>query len=548
MIVEPVKAKKYVQVVANLIHCVKSKQSLDGYDTIDSIRNDMVKGFNLKMIENQHKITKELVNELGAIPNQVDFLIEDTLPYDAYTFIDELEDGNIDPTMEILFLCMIHALDMMLIYYSPESKSLRQYEILLSNNSFHSDNDEVNNENKTNHTFYVFLYPDGTQCLFKASESNINNMVPSAKAHSFQVAAQNEDIAHLNPLHMTFDGPFTNARMNQLNLTHAPTYQNLNNSMMPPSNLQFQKHPAMPDMARMRVGSNMDSFNKSANFISNSYGIDPMSDLKYKFNHSMNVGHVMDFRNNLTQMQPPPNTYGDNIRIGGFQSISFDTGEKMNQTQQNFYPLNRLEAAPPPKMQPGGSPPMIQRREEAKTPDKDELSKSPDGDKDSKASLSTGSKMFKPATVKNTSTSFYKKEPKAYLSYLNAAAPGMGYSKSSSSFTQDMAGASHSNTTFQGMLPSMLPISAPPMGPPPMPPALSTQSTLTKAPVSAPPPMATSGSYVTGRLKYFKENDNYGFIVSDVDGENIFFHYSEMKSQSLTKSFLAQAKNQYIIR
>jgi cold shock CspA family protein len=32
----------------------------------------------------------------------------------------------------------------------------------------------------------------------------------------------------------------------------------------------------------------------------------------------------------------------------------------------------------------------------------------------------------------------------------------------------------------------------------------------------------------TGRLKFFDENKNYGFIVSDVDGKDIFVHYDDL--------------------
>lgn len=40
---------------------------------------------------------------------------------------------------------------------------------------------------------------------------------------------------------------------------------------------------------------------------------------------------------------------------------------------------------------------------------------------------------------------------------------------------------------------------------------------------------------VTGRLKFFNEGQSYGFIVSDIDGKDLFFHYDDMKKTNLSK-------------
>ncbi len=53
---------------------------------------------------------------------------------------------------------------------------------------------------------------------------------------------------------------------------------------------------------------------------------------------------------------------------------------------------------------------------------------------------------------------------------------------------------------------------------------------------------------VQGRLKFFNESQNYGFIVSDIDGKDIFFHYDDMKKTNLSKQFLKDAKNKFIVR
>ena len=40
---------------------------------------------------------------------------------------------------------------------------------------------------------------------------------------------------------------------------------------------------------------------------------------------------------------------------------------------------------------------------------------------------------------------------------------------------------------------------------------------------------------VTGTLKFYYENDNYGFLVGDGDGKDVFFHFDDMRDTHLTK-------------
>ena len=240
MIVEPIKAKKYVQFVANLLHCLEKSKVNDGQDKIDKALNDLKSAYNLQEFNSQGQIKNELVNELGAIPNRVEFLIENAFAYDAYSFIEELQNDNINLVMQLVFLCMIHALDMLIIYYSTESKNLRQYEIMFSNNSFDSGSG-ANNEDKLNHSYFVLLNPDGTYNILNSKGDSSSNINIVNKAHSFQMTSPNDNVPKINPLHMTFDETSSNKNFNQLNLTQANTYQNLNNSMMPPTmpNNQF---------------------------------------------------------------------------------------------------------------------------------------------------------------------------------------------------------------------------------------------------------------------------------------------------------------------
>jgi cold shock CspA family protein len=52
----------------------------------------------------------------------------------------------------------------------------------------------------------------------------------------------------------------------------------------------------------------------------------------------------------------------------------------------------------------------------------------------------------------------------------------------------------------------------------------------------------------TGLLKFFNEHKNYGFMVSDLDGSDIFFHFDDLAGTNLTREFLRDAKLTYVVR
>lgn len=52
----------------------------------------------------------------------------------------------------------------------------------------------------------------------------------------------------------------------------------------------------------------------------------------------------------------------------------------------------------------------------------------------------------------------------------------------------------------------------------------------------------------TGRLKFFDENRNFGFIIMDEDGSDIFVHYDDLLKSGVTKEFLKAAKQGMVIR
>ncbi len=46
----------------------------------------------------------------------------------------------------------------------------------------------------------------------------------------------------------------------------------------------------------------------------------------------------------------------------------------------------------------------------------------------------------------------------------------------------------------------------------------------------------------TGRLKFFDENKNYGFIIMDEDGSDIFVHYDDLSKAGISKELLKTAR------
>lgn len=55
-------------------------------------------------------------------------------------------------------------------------------------------------------------------------------------------------------------------------------------------------------------------------------------------------------------------------------------------------------------------------------------------------------------------------------------------------------------------------------------------------------------SKATGVLKFFNENKGFGFFVNDADGKDVFFHFEDLKDIKISKDFLREAKNKYIVK
>jgi len=51
-----------------------------------------------------------------------------------------------------------------------------------------------------------------------------------------------------------------------------------------------------------------------------------------------------------------------------------------------------------------------------------------------------------------------------------------------------------------------------------------------------------SNERFTGRLKFFDENKNYGFIIMDQDSTDIFVHFDDMAKANISKEFLRSVK------
>jgi len=52
----------------------------------------------------------------------------------------------------------------------------------------------------------------------------------------------------------------------------------------------------------------------------------------------------------------------------------------------------------------------------------------------------------------------------------------------------------------------------------------------------------------TGRLKFFDENKNYGFIIMDEDGSDIFVHYDDLVRANVGKELLKTARLGNVIK
>lgn len=52
----------------------------------------------------------------------------------------------------------------------------------------------------------------------------------------------------------------------------------------------------------------------------------------------------------------------------------------------------------------------------------------------------------------------------------------------------------------------------------------------------------------SGRLKFFDEVQNYGFLVVDGDESDLFVHYDDLKVSKLSRDILRQAKTNYFLQ
>ena len=64
----------------------------------------------------------------------------------------------------------------------------------------------------------------------------------------------------------------------------------------------------------------------------------------------------------------------------------------------------------------------------------------------------------------------------------------------------------------------------------------------------APPNGIILSSGATGRLKFFDEVQNYGFLVVDGVDMDLFVHYDDLKTTKLSRDILRQAKTNYFLQ
>lgn len=59
----------------------------------------------------------------------------------------------------------------------------------------------------------------------------------------------------------------------------------------------------------------------------------------------------------------------------------------------------------------------------------------------------------------------------------------------------------------------------------------------------SPAPDANDNKRYTGRLKFFDDGKNYGFIIMDSDESDIFVHYDDLQKAGITKEVIKALKN-----
>lgn len=77
--------------------------------------------------------------------------------------------------------------------------------------------------------------------------------------------------------------------------------------------------------------------------------------------------------------------------------------------------------------------------------------------------------------------------------------------------------------------------------------AMTTASSSNLTSGSASPPVAEL-KVGTGLLKFFNQQHQYGFVISEKDGSDIFFHFDDVKHTQLSKEFLRHASENYDVR
>ena len=66
------------------------------------------------------------------------------------------------------------------------------------------------------------------------------------------------------------------------------------------------------------------------------------------------------------------------------------------------------------------------------------------------------------------------------------------------------------------------------------------QSSVPTNPYSYAP--GTPSDYLTGRIKFFDETQNYGFFTLDSNGSDLFVHYDDLLKSGITKDYIQMAK------
>lgn len=117
----------------------------------------------------------------------------------------------------MLFLCILHSLNLSIIYQSGDSQELREYACVKEDSFDSKDPLEDKNDNK-NFDYYAFVYQDGSSEIFCLKPKKSEGANVKSHSHSFQIDNPQNNFGSKNPMSMTFDASLGNCKYFKRNM------------------------------------------------------------------------------------------------------------------------------------------------------------------------------------------------------------------------------------------------------------------------------------------------------------------------------------------